>query len=95
MGGGGDVGPTGKDIYDTNCLTCHGATGKGDGPVAVGLDPPPADLTDGVWKYGGSQTEIENTIREGVPDTTMAAWKSILTEEEIKSVAEYVKSLSQ
>ncbi|TAJ07971.1 MAG: c-type cytochrome [Nitrospirae bacterium] len=32
----------GKVIYKEYCAQCHGATGKGDGPAASGLEPKPA-----------------------------------------------------
>jgi mono/diheme cytochrome c family protein len=32
----------GKVIYKEYCAQCHGATGKGDGPAAAGLEPKPA-----------------------------------------------------
>jgi len=32
--------------YTTHCAVCHGTAGRGDGPAAKGLTPPPADLTD-------------------------------------------------
>ena len=35
----------GKEVYDTHCLVCHGASGKGDGPVGRKFVPPPMDLT--------------------------------------------------
>jgi mono/diheme cytochrome c family protein len=35
----------GKNIFDTQCYTCHGNDAKGDGPVAMTLNPRPADLT--------------------------------------------------
>lgn len=35
----------GKLVYETHCLTCHGVTGKGDGPVGLKFRPPPMDLT--------------------------------------------------
>jgi mono/diheme cytochrome c family protein len=39
------VGNAKKNI-ETNCVTCHGAGGKGDGPAAAALPPPkPADWT--------------------------------------------------
>ncbi|MEE9594401.1 MAG: c-type cytochrome [Candidatus Hydrothermarchaeales archaeon] len=94
--GGGDGGgaPSGKQIYDTNCLACHGAAGKGDGPAGAALVPPASDFTDAEWTHGSSLSEIENTISDGVPDTAMIAWQDLLAASEIKSVAEYVKSLS-
>ncbi|MDH5625817.1 MAG: c-type cytochrome, partial [Nitrospira sp.] len=32
----------GKVVYKEYCSQCHGATGKGDGPAASGLEPKPA-----------------------------------------------------
>src|SRR5258708_11667901 len=35
----------GEKIAKLNCVACHGAGGKGDGPAAVALNPKPADRT--------------------------------------------------
>lgn len=35
----------GKQVYDIHCFVCHGAGGKGDGPVGKKFVPPPMDLT--------------------------------------------------
>ena len=35
----------GADLYHSYCATCHGDTGKGDGPVASVLETPVPDLT--------------------------------------------------
>ena len=35
----------GKGLYRSYCASCHGETGRGDGPIAAHLKPPPADLT--------------------------------------------------
>ena len=43
----------GHTIFTDNCEACHGANGKGDGPTASCLNPPPANLTAAaVWKQG-------------------------------------------
>jgi mono/diheme cytochrome c family protein len=36
---------TGALSFNMNCAVCHGDSGRGDGPMAAGLSPPPADLT--------------------------------------------------
>ncbi len=45
---------SGRALYEANCLTCHGASGKGDGPGAAGLTRRPADLTGIAARNGGT-----------------------------------------
>lgn len=50
----------GRDLFERDCMQCHGKAGHGDGPQAASLQPRPADLasmrvqsqTDGAlfWK---------------------------------------------
>lgn len=44
----------GERVYEANCETCHGLSGKGDGELAKGLTPPPADLTTLTRDNGGT-----------------------------------------
>ncbi len=37
--------PDGAALFRTHCASCHGSSGRGDGPVAEFLKIPPADLT--------------------------------------------------
>ena len=52
-------------VYDSRCATCHGAKGKGDGPVGATLDPKPRDLGDPAWQKSVTDEHIEKIIREG------------------------------
>ena len=36
---------SGRNEFLRSCASCHGVSGKGDGPVAKSLSPPPSDLT--------------------------------------------------
>ena len=36
---------SGKQMYASYCAPCHGADGRGNGPIAPELKVPPADLT--------------------------------------------------
>lgn len=82
----------GRRIYRTQCQSCHGTEGKGDGPASRFLDSPPADLTDDDWKVAedGSLEEIVRVIREGVEGTGMEPMGEILDEDELRAVAVYV-----
>jgi mono/diheme cytochrome c family protein len=43
----------GAQLFRNHCATCHGATGRGDGPMSAALRRPPADLTTFALKNGG------------------------------------------
>lgn len=47
----------GADQYRMYCASCHGTTGRGDGPIAASLRPPPADLTLIAARNGGQYPE--------------------------------------
>ena len=44
----------GKREFESNCASCHGASGKGDGPVHSFLVKPPSDLTTIAQRHGGT-----------------------------------------
>ena len=58
----------GKALYAANgCGTCHGVAGRGDGPVAKTLSPPPRDFRDAAaFKNGTDPTSVANTIATGL-----------------------------
>lgn len=78
----------GQKIYNETCSICHGS--NGDGNKALGAP----SLTDAVWLYGSSQSEVEYTVRSG-RNGVMPAWKHILGEEKVHLVSTYVYSLSR
>jgi hypothetical protein len=52
--------------YKDKCLTCHGATGKGDGEGAKALDPKPRSFADKAWQTSVSDDQIRDiTVRGG------------------------------
>jgi mono/diheme cytochrome c family protein len=85
----------GKKLYDTQCATCHGASGKGDGKMAASIpDPKPSDLTDASWKHGSSDGEIFTLIRDGSKGTGMRGYASRMKPEDIWNVVNYLKTLT-
>ncbi|MEW5829367.1 MAG: cytochrome c [Chloroflexota bacterium] len=80
----------GKVVFEQNCVSCHGATGVGDGEAGVALDPPPADLHK-VNELAGEDF-IYFVINEGVEGTSMVSWKGTLSEEQIQQVAAYIRT---
>ncbi len=51
--------------FEVHCSTCHGLGGKGDGPVASSLDPPPRDWTDMEWQADVSDEFLQLVIAQG------------------------------
>jgi mono/diheme cytochrome c family protein len=55
----------GGEIYKANCAACHGDGGKGDGPGAGVLKPPPRDHTDYEYMSTLTDKEIADVIKMG------------------------------
>jgi len=83
----------GKKIYDTQCVSCHGETGKGDGKMAAQVNPKPPDLTDAEWKHGSTDGEIFLVIKDGAKNTAMKPYNSKLTTHQIWDVVNYIRSI--
>jgi mono/diheme cytochrome c family protein len=84
----------GESVYKSKCAFCHGDAGDGQGPSGKFLKPSPGNFTDSEWIHGGEIADIVNTIKKGVSGTAMVGFEKTLTEEEIQSVAAYVKQFS-
>ena len=81
-------------LYKKRCLSCHGEHGKGDGPVALKLKGPPADLATAL--VGKDDAYVAKVIREGGSavgkSAQMPAAKN-LTDGEVDELVAYVKGL--
>lgn len=89
----------GKQLYDANCVQCHGSDGKGDGYGAPFLVPPPRDFTGGQFKFRTTASgllptddDLFRTISRGANGTGMPPWKYLLTDEERWALVDYVKT---
>ncbi|HCB01021.1 MAG TPA: cytochrome c class I [Anaerolineae bacterium] len=86
-----DAAVAGAEIFATNCATCHGSGGHGDGPAGAALNPPPKDLS--ALQVQVSDGYLFWKISEGSPGTAMVAWRGILTEEQIWHLVTFIRTL--
>jgi len=86
----------GKALYEGKgtCVTCHGATGRGDGPGSAGLDPFPRNFHHhGFWRHR-TEGEIFWVIKHGSPGTGMIGFGSMLSDDDMWAIIQYERSFS-
>jgi mono/diheme cytochrome c family protein len=91
-----DVVEKGKILYEGKgtCFTCHGLSGRGDGPAGATLNPPPRNFHHrGFWRHR-SEGEIFWVIKNGSPGTAMMPFGGALTDEDIWSIIQYERTFS-
>ncbi len=80
----------GETLFVENCVSCHGATGRGDGPIAQKLNTAPPDLTkisarnDGVWPMLEVMSIIDGYSRNILPREDMPVFESFLDNEMVE-----------
>ena len=88
---GPEAADEGARIFKTNCETCHGPQGHGDGPAGGSLDPKPQNLAN--LQEVAADDYLFWRISAGKEGTSMVAWKGILSEEQIWQVVTFIRTL--
>ena len=86
----------GKALYNGKgtCFNCHGKDGMGNGPAATRLDPAPRNFHHhGFWRHR-TEGELFWVIKHGIPGTSMIAFGSQLTDDEIWAIIQYERSFA-
>jgi mono/diheme cytochrome c family protein len=82
-----------KELYAATCASCHGASGKGDGPSGQALQPKPADF--GTALKGKDDAYLTKVITEGGTSvgksSMMPAYQGVFSDEQIQGLIQYVK----
>ena len=71
----------GAQVYQTYCAGCHGAQLQGGSATTL-------IKTD--WIYGRGKGALVRNVKFGIPNTEMAAWHTVLTDEQIGVVADFI-----
>lgn len=73
-----------EDTYKKNCASCHGNKMQGGlGGALLGKS----------WKYGGTDADIAQVITNGIAEKGMPAWKSALSDEDIRALIIYMREV--
>jgi Cytochrome c len=90
----------GRQLYETHCAGCHGATGDGKGPAARVLHPPPRNFITAKFKFSSRRSgelptdqDLFDTISTGLKGSSMPNWK-LLPDRERWSLVTYIKTFS-
>lgn len=91
----------GQAVYQLRCVQCHGITGDGQGPSAKFMYPRPRDYRKGIFKFTSTpygyrplRGDLLKTVRQGIRGTSMPDF-SLLPEQELESVVDYVLMLTR
>lgn len=91
----------GRKLYMSNCASCHGTTGHGNGPVAGALKNKPSDLTvirkqQGKYPAEEIQRIISGEMKLPVHgEREMPVWGASLTPKQIAALVRYLESIQQ
>ena len=80
-------------LFQTNCASCHGVSGQGDGTLAKQLNPEPTNFVDKERAQNRSLLGLFDAISNGLDNTAMPAFTQ-LKEQQRWSLAFYVGSLA-
>jgi mono/diheme cytochrome c family protein len=88
----------GKKLYSTYCSSCHGETGKGDGPAAASLPVKPVNHTDGAVMNQLSDKFLTEIISKGGTavgkSALMPGWGSQIKDKQLRDVIAYIRSIA-
>jgi len=83
----------GREVYQATCASCHGPSGRGDGPQAAALTPRPANLAEPDSQRGSSPLDFYRRITVGTAGTAMPPYEHALSAEDRWAVALYASVL--
>ena len=99
----------GNAKFQALCVSCHGATGKGDGPTGVALaaagQPAPRDFSVGDFKFDtdkdgstGSDADIKNVVTKGAlvyGGSPLMAPVQGLSDTDLDNLIAFIRSLKE
>ncbi len=83
----------GERVFQQHCVGCHGVSGDGLGPEIKELIVPPVNFR-ALRSRAKTDMELYLAIKRGVLFSPMHGWADRLSEQEIRDVLGYIRSLA-
>ncbi|MGY0195506.1 c-type cytochrome [Leptothrix sp. BB-4] len=80
----------GEALFLANCAFCHGADATGRNWIGQFMEPPARDLT-ALPPAARTPAHLRRVIRDGLPGTSMPAWRQVLQREQVEAVVAYLR----
>ena len=81
---------TGLALYLDNCAFCHAPDGSGQNWIGSFLEPKPRDFTADTFTLTATPESMREIIKSGIADTSMPAWRHVLSDAEIDAIIAYI-----
>lgn len=83
----------GRSLFEGHCAACHGILGDGTGMEGNGMSPPPTSFRDPAALSALTDSDLEQAILAGTPNTGMRAFGTVLTSDDVTALIQYLRSL--
>lgn len=80
----------GMRLYQDNCAFCHAPDGTAKNWIGSFLEPRPRDFTAEDFALHEAPQAFREIVKQGIPNTSMPAWRHVLTDEEIDAIVSYI-----
>ncbi|MBI5287844.1 MAG: CopD family protein [Chloroflexi bacterium] len=80
----------GRLLFQQNCVTCHGAEGRGDGAQAASLNPAPADFRQHLPYH--TDPQFFAFVAGGFPGSAMPAFREQFSDEDIWNLVNFMRT---
>lgn len=89
----------GYNTYLEYCVQCHGAAGDGKGVSHAGMNPPPRNLKQGLYKFANvpygelpHDSDFHRIVKKGLNGSAMLPWD--ISDKRLNAVTQYIKTFA-
>lgn len=85
----------GRQLFVSNCAFCHAEDGSGGNWIGAFLEPHARDLTQASLRRQLTPEHLRRTILQGLPGTSMPAWRQVLSDADVEALMDYLSARHQ